>query len=122
MRRINAVHHVIHQGVTMKQVYPVGAILVAALVGGGCAEPQPYSSQYPSQSYPSQPYPPQPYPAQSYPPPSQGYPPPPQSYSQYTGTVDRIEVVQKSDPSNVAGTIIGGIVGGLIGHQIGGGS
>jgi outer membrane lipoprotein SlyB len=96
----------------MNKVYSVGAFLVAALVAGGCAEPQPYSSQYPSQ--------PQPYP-QSYP--AQGYPPPPQQgYSQSTGTVDRIEVVQKSDPSNIAGTIIGGIVGGLIGHQIGGGT
>jgi len=39
-----------------------------------------------------------------------------------TGVVDRIEVIQKGDQQNVAGTVIGGIVGGLIGHQIGGGS
>lgn len=47
----------------------------------------------------------------------------PQSYaSPGTGVVDRIEVINKGDSNNVAGTIIGGIVGGLIGHQIGGGS
>ena len=39
-----------------------------------------------------------------------------------TGYVDRIEVVRKGDPNNIAGTVIGGIIGGLIGHQIGGGS
>jgi outer membrane lipoprotein SlyB len=38
-----------------------------------------------------------------------------------TGVVDRIEVIQKGDSNNIAGTVIGGIVGGLIGHQIGGG-
>ena len=38
------------------------------------------------------------------------------------GTVERIEILNKSDPNNIAGTVIGGIVGGLIGHQIGGGT
>jgi outer membrane lipoprotein SlyB len=38
------------------------------------------------------------------------------------GVVDRIEVVNKGDPNNIAGTVIGGIIGGLIGHQIGGGT
>src|SRR6185369_2965226 len=46
--------------------------------------------------------------------PSGGY----QSQSAYTGTVDRIEVVAKKDPNNIAGTVIGGIIG----HQIGGGT
>lgn len=47
----------------------------------------------------------------------------PQSpYYAQTGTVDRIEVVQKGASKNVAGTVIGGIVGGLIGSQIGSGS
>src|SRR3954469_15937384 len=41
------------------------------------------------------------------------------SYGQ--GVVDRIEVVNKGDSNNIAGTIIGGIAGGLIGHQIGSG-
>jgi outer membrane lipoprotein SlyB len=41
------------------------------------------------------------------------------SYGQ--GVVDRIEVINKGDSNNIAGTIIGGIAGGLIGHQIGGG-
>jgi outer membrane lipoprotein SlyB len=46
-----------------------------------------------------------------------------QSYaSPGTGVVDRIEVINKGDSNNVAGTVIGGIIGGLIGHQIGGGS
>ena len=48
----------------------------------------------------------------------QGY----QSQNAYVGTVDRIEVVGKKDPNNIAGTVIGGIIGGLIGHQIGGGT
>ena len=33
-----------------------------------------------------------------------------------------MELIQKKDPNNIAGTLIGGIVGGLIGHQIGGGT
>jgi outer membrane lipoprotein SlyB len=37
------------------------------------------------------------------------------------GVVDRIEVVNRGAPSNIAGTVIGGIVGGLIGHQFGSG-
>jgi outer membrane lipoprotein SlyB len=51
---------------------------------------------------------------------SQGYPVQGQGYQ--LGTVDRIEVINRSAGHNVAGTIIGGIVGGLIGTQIGGGS
>lgn len=68
------------------------AIIAAAVLLSGCAD---YGSpQYESQSY----------------------------ASPGTGVVDRIEVVNKGDSSNIAGTVIGGIVGGLIGHQIGGGS
>jgi len=52
--------------------------------------------------------------------PTQGYPAQVQSYQ--IGTVERIEVINRSASNNVAGTIIGGIVGGLIGAQIGGGS
>jgi outer membrane lipoprotein SlyB len=125
----------------MKHRLPLCAALAATAIFAGCAsEPQysnyPTQSQYPSQQYPSQQYPSQQYPSQQYPSqqypsqqyPSQQYPSqyPPQYQSQpasYTvGTVDRIEVVRKGDPNNVAGTVIGGIIGGLIGHQIGGGS
>ena len=74
--------------------------LAAAMALAGCAE-QPYQSQS-SQQYPS------------------GYQS--QSQSAYFGTVERIEVVGKKDPNNIAGTVIGGIVGGLIGHQIGSGT
>jgi outer membrane lipoprotein SlyB len=70
-------------------------LVAGAIVLAGCAD-QPYQSQqYSSPQYSSQ---------------------------GAVGTVDRIEVVNRSDPSNIAGTVIGGIVGGLIGHQIGGGS
>jgi outer membrane lipoprotein SlyB len=104
----------------MKHRLPLCAALAATAIFAGCAsEPQysnyPTQSQYPSQQYPSQQYPSQ-YPPQ-YPPQYQSQP------ASYTvGTVDRIEVVRKGDPNNVAGTVIGGIIGGLIGHQIGGGS
>ena len=74
--------------------------LAAAMALAGCAE-QPYQQQS-SQQYPS------------------GYQS--QSQSAYFGTVERIEVVGKKDPNNIAGTVIGGIVGGLIGHQIGSGT
>ena len=80
------------------------ACVAAAVALAGCAD-QPYqtqsSQQYPSQGYPSQSN---------------------DSRNVYVGTVDRIEVVSRKDPSNIAGTVIGGIVGGLIGHQVGGGT
>ena len=57
--------------------------------------------------------------AGSSPAPSQGYPARTQSYQ--LGTVDRIEVVNRSASNYVAGTVIGGIIGGLIGTQIGSG-
>lgn len=79
---------------TKTSVLKVAFIAAAALIAG-CAD-QPYQSQDSSSQYPSQ--------------------------SAYTGTVDRIEVVAKKDPNNIAGTVIGGIIGGLIGHQIGGGT
>jgi outer membrane lipoprotein SlyB len=81
--------------------------IAAALLLAGCADQPTYQSQsqYPAQNYPAQ---------------SQNYPAQSQSY--YTGTVDRIEVVGKKDPNNIAGTVIGGIIGGLIGHQVGGGT
>jgi outer membrane lipoprotein SlyB len=82
----------------------IACITVAAGLAG-CAD-QPYQSQS-SQQYPS---------GQQYP--DRGY----QSQSAYIGTVDRIEVIGKKDPNNIAGTVIGGIIGGLIGHQIGGGT
>ena len=78
------------------------ACMAAAIALAGCADQPTYQSQqYPSSGYPSQ-----------------GY----QSQSAYVGTVDRIEVINRKDPSNIAGTVIGGIIGGLIGHQIGGGT
>ena len=86
----------------MKTISTLGiAIVAGAAVLAGCADQPTYQSQYPSQQSPAQ-----------------GYP----SRSSYVGIVDRIEVVSRSDPNNIAGTVIGGIVGGLIGHQIGGGS
>ena len=76
------------------------ACVAAAVTLAGCADQPTYESQsqYPSQSYPAQ------------------------SRRAYVGTVDRIEVVGKKDPNNIAGTVIGGIIGGLIGHQVGGGT
>lgn len=77
------------------------APIALALGMAGCAAP--YQAPYaggrpaPSQSYPGQ---------------TQGY---------QLGTVDRIEVVNRSASNNVAGTVIGGIIGGLIGTQIGSG-
>ena len=85
---------------TMKSV--LAAPVAIALALAGCAAPvqQPYygSSPAPAPSYPGQ------------------Y----QSYQ--TGTVDRIEVINRSGGTNAAGTLIGGIIGGLIGSQIGSGS
>ena len=84
---------------------------------GGCADQPIYQSQSPSQQYPAQGYPTQgQYPSQQYP--SQAYSP----QSSNVGIVDRMELITRSDPNNIAGTVIGGIVGGLIGHQIGGGT
>jgi len=77
------------------------ACMAAAVALAGCADQPTYESQ---SQYPS---------SQSYPAQSQGA---------YVGTVDRIEVIGKKDPNNIAGTVIGGIIGGLIGHQIGGGT
>src|SRR5215203_3718461 len=81
------------------------ACFAAALLLAGCADQPTYQSQsqYPDRSYPAQSY-------------------PAQSQSAYIGTVDRIEVIGRKDPNNIAGTVIGGIIGGLIGHQIGGGT
>lgn len=68
------------------------AIFAAAALLSGCAD---YGSpQYQSQSY----------------------------ASPGSGVVDRIEVINKGDSSNIAGTVIGAIIGGVIGHQIGGGT
>lgn len=82
------------------------ALVIGSVVLAGCADQPNYQSQYPSQQYPSQGYP------------TQGN----RSQNSYVGTVERIEVINRGDSSNVAGTLIGGIVGGLIGHQIGGGT
>ena len=79
--------------------------LAAAVALAGCADQPMYQSQS-DQRYQQSP--------------SQGYQS--QSQSAYVGTVDRIEVISRKDPNNIAGTVIGGIVGGLIGHQIGAGS
>lgn len=107
----------------MKRISPLGIAFVAgAVVLAGCADQPVYQSQYPSQQYPSQGYPVQgQYPSQQYP--SQGYPA--QAYpsqNSYVGIVDRIELINRGDPNNMAGTVIGGIAGGLIGHQIGHGT
>ena len=79
--------------------------LAAAVALAGCADQPMYQSQSDQQYRQS---------------PAQGYQS--QSQSAYFGTVERIEVVGKKDPNNIAGTVIGGIVGGLIGHQIGSGT
>jgi outer membrane lipoprotein SlyB len=107
----------------MKKMSPLGIALVTGTIGlASCADQPNYQSQYPSQQYPNQGYPAQgQYPSPQYP--SQGYPV--QGYasqSVYVGTVDRIELINRGDPSNMAGTVIGGVVGGLIGHQIGHGT
>lgn len=107
----------------MKTISPLGIALVAGTIGiTGCADQPTYQSQYPSPQYPSQGYPaqgqyPSPqYPSQGYP--GQGYP----AQSVYVGTVDRIELINRGTPNNIAGTLIGGVVGGLIGSQIGHGT
>ena len=82
----------------MKNLPMIGmAMFAGAALLAGCADQPTYSSQ--------------PYQSQNY-----------QSQNSYTGTVDRIEVINRNDSSNVAGTLIGGIIGGIIGHQIGGGT
>ncbi len=90
------------------------SLAIASIVGActlaGCAEQPIYPSQSAPQSSPSQGYPSQGYPAQGYP-----------AQRESLGTVDKIELIGRSDPNNIVGTVIGGIVGGLIGHQIGGG-
>ncbi len=79
---------------------PVLTLVAGAAILTGCATQPGYQSQYPAPAYPTQ-----------------------SSQSQYYfGTVDRIEVIHRNDPNNIAGTVIGGIIGGLIGSQIGGGS
>src|ERR1043166_693858 len=91
-------------------------VVTTALLAACASDPQPYAGspqQYPSQQYPSQQYPNQQYPAPQY---------PAQGMAYMTGTVDRIEVINRGDTNNIAGTVIGGIIGGLIGHQIGGGT
>jgi len=85
---------------TMKTVWVTPLVLAVGLAGCATPNQQPY---YDSGTAPTQ-----------------GYPAQVQSYQ--LGTVERIEVINRSAGSNVAGTIIGGIVGGLIGTQIGGGS
>jgi len=79
------------------------SVAIAALTVAGCAnEPaRPYQSSQSSGTYSG------PYDSRT------------ASYGQ--GVVDRIEVVNKGDSNNIAGTIIGGIAGGPIGHQIGSG-
>ena len=77
----------------MKSIHLVSAVIfAAAALLSGCAD-------YGSQPYQSQPY-----------------------ATPGTGVVDHIEVINRGDGGNIAGTVIGGIVGGLIGHQIGHGS
>ena len=97
----------------MKAMSSLGIALAAGAVGlAGCAEVPSYQTQpSASQQYPSQQYPSQQYPAQGQ------Y----ASRNATLGTVQKIEVINRGDPNNVAGTVIGGIVGGLIGSQIGGG-
>ena len=80
----------------MKKSVVVLAIATSAVIAGGCASTDTTSRQTTQSS---------------------------STYGNYAyGVVDRIEVINKGDSNNVAGTVIGGIVGGLIGHQIGGGT
>ena len=93
----------------MNKMTPLGIALVTGAIGlAGCADQPNYQaqSQYPSQQYPNQGYP------------SQGN----RSDSGNVGTVDRIEVINRGDPNNIAGTVIGGVIGGLIGTQVGRGT
>ena len=86
----------------MKKISVFGIAFVAgATLLAGCADQPTYQSQGSNQGYNSQSY---------------------QSQNSYTGTVELIEVVNRSDSSNVAGTVIGGIIGGIIGHQVGSGN
>jgi len=78
----------------------VMTLFAGAAILTGCASQPTHQSQYGAPAYPTQ-----------------------TQQSQYSyGTVDRIEVIRRNDPNNVAGTVVGAIVGGLIGSQIGGGS
>ena len=91
-----------------KMSISVVAFIAGAALLGGCADQPTYNTQSASPQYPSQGYPERGS--------DRG------SQRAYLGTVDRIEVINRKDPNNIAGTVIGGIVGGLIGHQIGGGT
>jgi outer membrane lipoprotein SlyB len=92
----------------MKKISPLRIALAVGTIGlASCAAQPNYQSQYPSQQYPNQTYP------------SQSYDN--RSANVYVGTVDRIEVINRSDP-NVAGMVIGGVIGGLLGNQIGHGT
>ena len=104
----------------MKKMSPLGIALVTGTIGlASCADQPNYQSQYPSQQYPNQGYPAQSqYPSQGYPAQGYGY----RSDSVYVGTVDRIEVINRGAPNNVAGMVIGGVVGGLLGNQVGHGT
>ena len=105
----------------MKKMSPLGIALVMGTIGlASCADQPSYQSQNPSQPYPNQRYPAQSqYPSQGYPA-QQGYGY--RSDSVYVGTVDRIEVINRGAPNNVAGMVIGGVVGGLLGNQVGHGT
>jgi outer membrane lipoprotein SlyB len=84
----------------MKKMPLLVMVSAAAFTLAACTNQPTQQSQYPSQGYPAQAQP---------------------SRNVYVGTVERIELVNRNDPNNIAGTVIGGIVGGLIGHQLGGG-
>jgi outer membrane lipoprotein SlyB len=87
----------------MNKNSPIALTLIAgALALAGCAQQPSYQSQgYPSQGYPQHSH---------------------ASRGANLGTVEQIEVINRGDSSNLAGTVIGGVVGGLIGHQIGSGT
>ena len=91
----------------MKKNSSIGLAMVTGVVLlSGCVTEPPFDPPYPpTRSYPSQSqYPSQQYPSNNYP--AQTY----QQQGTYYGIVDRIEVINRGDTSNVAGMVIGGIV------------
>jgi len=103
----HAIQYLNEKELNMKKMSSLRIALVAGTVGlASCADQPSYQSQNQSPQYSNQAYP------------GQGY----RSENVYVGTVDKIELINRSDPNNLVGTVIGGVVGGLIGHQIGHGT
>jgi uncharacterized protein YcfJ len=113
------IQHLNEKELNMNKMSSLKIALVAGTVGlASCADQPSYQSQHQSPQYSNQAYPGQGYRSDNRSDNRSDY----RSDNVYVGTVDRIELINRSDPNNIAGTVIGGVVGGLIGHQIGHGT